>query len=581
VLKGPGLPAPHSPTVVAALERAVALGAGGLVLVDRHEREDRLEWQDLLALARRTAGGLQALGIQPGDRVALVLPTGRDFLGAFFGAQLAGAVPVPLYPPVRLGRLADYHASTAAMVTAARARLVLADAQTHRLLGEVARLSRVELGVREVSSLPAGDFQPVAVEGSSLGVIQFSSGSTSAPKPVGLSHSNLVAQLETLRQRVGPGGEHRVGVSWLPLYHDMGLIGALLSAVYLPGTLVLLSPQDFLVRPALWLRAISRHRGFISPAPNFAYALCLKRVKDEELEGIDLTSWALALNGAEPVSVEVLRRFSARFARWGLRPEALVPVYGLSEASLAVTFSPPRPTPRALPVDAQVLAAEGRIQPGTRELASVGGPVHGVEVCVRDEAGDERPPGAVGRVHVRGPSVMQGYDGMADATAAVLRDGWLDTGDLGFEHEGELYLYGRAKDVLVLRGANRAPQEFEEALEGLPGVRPGCAVALGHVADQAEGEELLMLVEALEDAPADLVAQVQAAVAARTQVTPREVVLLTPGTLPRTSSGKLRRREALRQFLAGTLTPPRPVTLVTVGTELARSAAGYLRSRLT
>jgi len=182
---------------------------------------------------------------------------------------------------------------------------------------------------------------------------------------------------------------------------------------------------------------------------------------------------------------------------------------------------------------------------------------------------------------VRGPSVMQGYDGLAEATAEVLRDGWLDTGDLGFEHEGELFLYGRAKDVLVLRGANRAPQEFEEALDGLVGVRPGCAVALGHVPEGAEGEELLLLVEALEESPEDLEAQVRAAVAARTQVTPGEVVLLAPGTLPRTSSGKLRRREALRQYLAGTLSPPRPVNALTVGAELARSAAGYLRSRLT
>jgi fatty-acyl-CoA synthase len=579
-MRGPPLPGPHSPTVVDALERAVTLGTGGLLLVDRHEKEDWLDWAGLHALASRTAGGLQALGVSPGDRVALVLPTGREFLAAFFGTLLAGAVPVPLYPPVRLGRLADYHASTAALLTAARAKLVLSDARTHRLLGEVARLSRVELGVREVSSLPEGVFSRVAVRPEALGVIQFSSGSTASPKPVGLSHGNLVAQLETLRQHVAPTGETRVGVSWLPLYHDMGLIGALLSAVYLPGKLVLLSPQDFLVNPSLWLRAVSRHRGFISPAPNFAYALCLKRVKDEELAGVDLSSWELALNGAEPVSVDVLRRFSERFARFGLRRDALVPVYGLSEASLAVTFSPRRDTPRSLSVDARMLASEGRLEPGARELSSVGVPVHGVELCVRDEAGAELPPGHVGRVHVRGPSVMQGYDGMAESTSEVLRDGWLDTGDLGFEHDGELYLYGRAKDVLVLRGANRAPQEFEEALDGLAGVRPGCAVALGYLPEGEDGEALLMLVEALEGAPADLADQVRAAVVARTQVTPREVLLVAPGTLPRTSSGKLRRREALRQHLAGTLSAPKPVNVLTVGTELARSAAGYLRSRL-
>ena len=566
-----------------ALERAAASGRRGLTFVAADESESALGWDAVRARAAQVAGALAALGVRPGERVSLVLPTGPDFMDAFFGTLLAGAVPVPLYPPVRLGRLPEYHAATARMLRLSGAVALLSDGRVGRLLGEVVRRAGPRLGLRSVGSLRESGASPVALpaDPGALALVQFSSGSTVDPKPVALSHRAVLAQTDALRALMPDDTpeDPQLGVSWLPLYHDMGLIGCLLSAVTYPGPLVLLGPEVFLGRPALWLRALSRHRGTMTVAPSFAYAVCARRVKDEEMEGVDLSRCRLALNGAEQVSVEAARRFSDRFARWGFRPAALMPVYGLAEATLAVTFSPPRAPLRTVPVDAVALAREGRVFPGTRTLASVGIPVPGVSVEVRDEAGSVVPESVVGRIFARGPSVMDEYLGQPEATRAVLDGGWLDTGDLGFVQAGELVVCGRVKDVVVLRGANHAPQEFEDALEGVVGVRTGCAVALGFVPRGGDGEELLLLVETTPEASPDLVDRIRAAVAERTGVRPHTVQLLAPGTLPRTSSGKLRRSEALRRWTTGTLHPPARVTAVRLVAEMLRSALALTRAR--
>ncbi|MBS1152443.1 MAG: AMP-binding protein, partial [Myxococcaceae bacterium] len=335
-LVGPALPTPAFLTLNQALAHT-ATSDRALTLVDVHEVETRLSWAAVYARAQRMASALARLGIEPGDRVAMVLPTGADFLDAFFGTLLAGAVPVPLYPPVRLGRMEEYARTTGRMLQVSGAKLVLSDRRIRLLLGNALELARPKLGCPTVCELiESGDALAREVSADALGLIQFSSGSTVDPKPVALTHRNLIAQLAALRLLlVERPGTSEKGVSWLPLYHDMGLIGCLLLAAYAPGDLVLLPPEAFLSRPAIWLRAISRHRATISPAPNFAYGLCLKRVRDEELVGVDLSHWTYALNGAEPISPEVMERFCERFGRYGFRREALMPVYGLSEAALA------------------------------------------------------------------------------------------------------------------------------------------------------------------------------------------------------------------------------------------------------
>lgn len=595
----PEIPPPPG-DLAALLVGAARFGGRGCVrFVDRREEERALAYPEILERARRSASALEASGVRAGDRVAIVLPTCPELLDAFFGCQLLGAVPVLLYPPVRLGRLDEYFERTAEMLRACGATLLVADRRTRRLLGEVALRARPVHGVLSAESLAEGTAEGTereaargALDPHALAFVQFSSGTTRHPAPVALTHAQVLANVEAIVEAIPAsayiGGE--ACVSWLPLYHDMGLVGCLLATMRTARTLVLISPELFLARPALWLRAIARHGASVSTAPDFAYARCIEKVRDEDLEGMSLATWRIAMNGAEPVAPRTLRAFHERFAKFGLPAHALTPVYGLSEATLAVTFSDPERPFRATRFDRDALSegvarelpaddAGGRAIERAVELAALGRPVRGFAISIRDAlSGAELAPGRVGRIWARGPSVMRGY---LDDRPSPIHDGWLDTGDLGFVHDGELYVCGRAKDVVVVRGRNHAPHEIERACDAVPGVRAGCAVAVSEIA--SEGERLLVFVEVRDDArasaPADLPARCRAAILERTGLEPSEVVVLAAGTLPRTSSGKLRRGETLRRWSRGELRPARTVTPALLAGALAKSAFAYLRAR--
>jgi fatty-acyl-CoA synthase len=558
--------ADESPGLLDWLERAGRNpegGEGGLRFVDRAERATWFGWAEVRDRALTACAGLQALGIGRGDRVALVFPTGIDFFTAFFGVLLAGAVPAPLYPPARLGRTDEYLRRTARMLERSGCRLVIADARMHRVIREAVEATRPALGCRTLDDLPRGprrSSQPVRPEPTDLALVQFSSGTTVDPKPVALSHRAIAAQVEILTGLFPDKRElHQSCVSWLPLYHDMGLIGCVFPALARDAALTLFSPELFVARPALWLRTLSRYRATISPAPSFAYGQCLTRVSDADMEGVDLSGWRAALNGAESISPSVLRAFCERFARWGFRPEAMTPVYGLSEAALAVTFSDLGRAPRIARFDREELSRKGRARkaPEGREIVSVGRPVPGFRLRIVNPDGRDLPEGSVGRVWIQGPSLMDGYLGDPEATARALRDGWLDTGDLGFLQTRELYLTGRAKDAIILRGRNYAPEEIERAAEEVPGVRAGCAVAVSWLPEDAPGEVLALFVEVSREASPEVVADLpeacRKAVLGATGLAVDHLELLPPGTLPRTSSGKLRRGETLRLYLAGEL----------------------------
>lgn len=583
---------PRPETLQAALRRAADFPNTGLRFLDRREQPTWYPWSAIHDRAAATAAGLLARGLTPGERVAVIFPTSIEFFDAFFGTLLAGGCPVPLYPPVRLGRLDEYHHRTAAMVTACGARLVLADKRIRRLLGETMARAQDPEADRTVHCLTLDDLPserpgtPVPVSPDDLGLVQFSSGTTGDPSPVALTHRALQAQSAAIETfLVDADNVTHAGVSWLPLYHDMGLVGCVLPALNRPGVLTLLGPELFVARPAAWLRALSRWGGTVSPAPNFAYGLCLDRIRDEELEGVDLSAWRLALNGAEPVAPGVLRAFQERFARWGLRPEALNPVYGLSEAALAVTFSDVSQPFAAFRFNREALArGVAVIDPAGLELVAVGRPVPGFEIRIVDDEGGEQPTGHVGRVRVRGPSLMQGYLDRPDQTAQVLRNGWLDTGDLGFWHEGQVVLTGRAKDVLVLRGRKHAPHLVEQAVDGVVGVRTGCAAAVTHLPEGGDRELLLLLVEHCKEATTVQLDAVpdgcRKAVLSATGLACDEVVILPPGTLPRTSSGKIRRQESLHRYRAGALRAPEPVNLWRVARSMGRSSVAFARTRL-
>lgn len=572
-----------SATLADVIEAAAAADPEryGFRFLDRQERATWVPFREFRSRVAATASAMREHGVGRGDRVAIVLPTCPAFLEAFFAAQWIGAIPVALYPPLRLGRLEEYHARTAAMLRAVGAAVLYTDARIGRLLGETSALWRPRLGVRDVATLASAgpcDASPAAVD--EIAMIQFSSGTTVDPKPVALTHAQMLANgkriADTIFRLMPPrDGHFPSGVTWLPLYHDMGLVGCLVPALAGPGPLTLIPPEAFLARPALWLRAISKYRGTTSPAPNFAYALCTERVRDGELDGCDLSCWRMAMNGAEPLSAATLRRFEDRFSRWGFRRDALMPVYGLSEATLAVTFTKAgtrwvseRFDPDALARGLAVEADDGS------EWVSSGRPLPDFDLEIRDEGGTPLPPGIVGRIHARGPSVMKGYYGRTDSP---VEDGWLDTGDLGFLHDDNLYVTGRAKDVLVLRGHNHAPQEIERAVDAVASVRTGCSVAVSDIGDDAE--RVLLFVE-VRGERGDLARDCREAVMAACGIALSDVVVLAPGTLPRTSSGKLRRSETLRLWKTGGLSAPAPVNAVTLGGAMVRSAVGYVRSRL-
>ncbi len=538
------------------LKRAADYPETGLRFVDRREQATWASWGDIYGSATGVAAALRALDIETGQRIALIYPTGREFFDAFFGILLAGAVPVPLYPPVRLGRLDEYHARTAAMLKAVDARLVLTDRRIKRLLGKTISAAKPVLGCSTLQNLPtpsepnAGPLLESPVEPQSLAMVQFSSGTTVDPKPVALSHRAVLAQVQALNSFwpktaswANDGNAALSGVSWLPLYHDMGLIGCVFPALELPAVLTLIGPEVFVAKPAIWLRTLSRYKAPISVAPNFAYGLCVDKISDQELEGVELSAWRVALNGAEAVAPSVLRAFQQRFAAWGFRPEALTPVYGLSEATLAVTFSALDQPFRCEHFARESLSAEGRAEADSEglELASVGRPLPGTEIAVVGPAGAQLPPSYVGRIRVKGPSIMDGYLGRPEATAKALCDGWLDTGDLGFLFDGELFLTGRAKDIVILRGRNHSPAEIEHAVDAVAGVRRGCTVAVSWMPEGAPRESLLLFVEQRQDAtPAEVAALAAAcgkAVLTATGLAADEVLVLAPGTLPRTSSG--------------------------------------------
>ncbi|MCW2593633.1 MAG: AMP-dependent synthetase [Mycobacterium sp.] len=564
---------------------AAAQTPTSLTFVNANEEDQRVPMTRVREKALSIAADLAARGVRKGDCVALVLPTCPAFVECFFGVMLAGGIPVPLYPPVRLGKFDEYHRKTAAMLQAVDAVLVVTDQRIRRFLGVAVEKAAPRLGCVVASDLGVAEVVEVGLNPDDIAFIQFSSGTTHDPKPVALTHENLLYNLATIGNYLADAGMAApVGVSWLPLYHDMGLIGNLLSAFYVPGPLVLLPPELFVTRPGAWLRAISRHRATISAGPNFAFGLCVNRIRDDELDGVDLSSWRLCLNGAEAVSAAMQRRFSERFEPWGFDASALTPCYGMAEASLAVAFKPAGTMFKTLAVENDTLASRGVVEPGSKELVSVGVPLAGVEVEILDDQAQPVPPDRTGRIFVRSPSVMAGYFGRKDLTDEALHDGWLDTGDLGFVHDGELFVCGRHKDTVIIRGANHAPQDFETALEGLPGVRTGCAVAVGFVPEGEEEEALAMLVETTPDASPALASDVSSRVLERTSILPAHVELLAPGTLPRTSSGKMRRREARAQWQAGNLTVPKKVSPIRLMFYAAKGDLSHARaafSRLT
>ena len=612
-------PTPHSPTGPVAEGAEPASAETLMDVLDQRARAtpdavhvrlvggeaevDRLTYGDLHAGALAVAAGLRAHGIEPGDTVALMLPTGIDFFLAFHGVLRAGGVPIPLYPPVRAEEIESHARRLAAILDNAQARLFIASAQTrpagHILQGLVPALQTVET----IDRLRSSQEPPATMRraGTDLAFLQYTSGTTGSPKGVMLSHANLLANIRAMGPSVGADSSDRF-VSWLPLYHDMGLIGACLATLYYGIEVILMSPLQFMARPERWLWAIHNFGGTISAGPNFAYDLCAGRVHDEALEGLDLSKWRLAFNGAEPVSADTLERFTARFAPFGFRAEAMMPVYGLAESSVGLAFPPPGRGPRIDTVDRAALERDGQAILAAADASAVlrfvacGRALEGHELRIVDTAGNPLPERQEGRVQFRGPSCTAGYHANPEATAELFSaDGWLEAGDRAYLADGEIHLTGRIKDIIIRAGRNLYPQDIEAAVAAVDGIRKNNVAAFattaareGARASPGSPERLVVVAETRvteTGARARLAHACTQAAADVIEGGVDEIVLVGPQTIPKTSSGKIRRGDCRAHYEQGTagrgLGTTRQIArllLTTTGAALGRAPGAALRA---
>ena len=533
-------------------------------LLDGDDGED-IGYGRLYERSAEVAAGLAASGLKPGETVAVMLPTCADFFYAFLGAMLAGGVAVPIYPPARPSQIEEYVRRQTLILRNAGIRFLISFDRVRAVskamefslptLREVVTAAELAARGRAAGGVPA--------DPSDIFFLQYTSGSTGNPKGVTLTHANVLANVRAIGGAVEAAPDDAV-VSWLPLYHDMGLIGSWLFSLYYGFPITVLSPLDFLSRPERWLWALSDSRGTLCPAPNFAYEICTRKIGDEALQGVDLSPWRVVISGGEPVLPATIERFTERFRPWGFDPRGFLPCYGLAESSVALTFPPLGRGPLIDVVERAAFEREGRAVPvngaaaaGALRFVANGAPLPEHRIRVVDDEGADLPERMRGRVIFQGPSRTPGYFRNLQATSAAIDSaGWMDTGDLGYFAGGEIYITGRLKDCIVKAGCNIIPQDVEMASWEAEGVRKGCVAAFGSIDADSGTEKLVVVAETRLRDPQErrrAAARVVECVARKIGQPPDDVVLAAPETVPKTSSGKIRRAETRRMYEAGEL----------------------------
>lgn len=533
-----------------------------IYLQDEENNEEIITYGDLLAKASYVANSLIGLGIKPDDTIAIMLPTSKEFFYSFFGVLLAGAVPVPIYPPFRMDKIEEYALREVNILNNAEVRALITFSKAERLSKLLQAYIPSLKAVVNANHLlnNNGALPPISRTTDQPALIQYSSGSTGDPKGVLLNHENILANIRAIEKAIQIKPTD-VAVSWLPLYHDMGLMSWLCSLYFgLPFTIM--SPLSFLNRPERWLWSIHYHRGTLSAAPNFAYELCVKKIDDEMLEGLDLSSWRLSFNGAEAVNPKTLERFYQRFKKYGFKKETLCPVYGLAEDTVALTVPVLNREFRVDNISRDSFEKNMQAKPVTHEkdcltFASEGVAIEGHAIRIVDDNIAELKERYIGNVQFRGPSAMQGYYHNPEATAAAYFDGWWGTGDLGYIAEGELFITGRKKDLIIKAGRNFVPESIEEVVGNIQGVRKGCVIAFG-VSDAAMGTEKIVIVAESKWVEAEekkqLANEITEQMVNNIGIPPDHVVIVPLRKIPKTSSGKLQRSQCKKLYLSGELT---------------------------
>ena len=533
----------------------------GFVFQDEAGAETTYSFSQIERDTAGRAAAMQALGLKKGDRMGVIVVEPEQFVLTFLAALRVGVVPVPLYPPLSLGNLDAYAHRTATILTSAGARVLVASSRLQNLLwAQVDMVPSLERLVRAEDLIQGGSPDLPEILPQDIAFLQYTSGSTSDPKGVIVTHANLVANANGI---MGPTGmqmdpDTDTGISWLPLYHDMGLIGFVISPILWGVQIVFIPTIRFIKKPTCWLDTITAHKGTASFAPNFAYALVARKARPEQLDQWDLSHMKAFGCGAEPINPETMRAFAqVMSSRCGMPRNAMLPAYGMAEATLAISLKRLEDPMRTLVVDADAFQGEGKVdaveegfEGNVLEHVSCGPAFPGHEVSVQDTDGNLLAEGQEGELCLRGPSVTPGYFENPEATAASFKDGWLHTGDLGYLLDGEVYVTGRIKDLIILNGRNLHPQSVEWVAAGVEGVRKGNVVAVSRPG--ADSEELVIVLESRAQTEAEkaaLVAAVKKEVQREMGITAADVVILAVGMLPKTSSGKLQRRKTRQQYL--------------------------------
>src|SRR4051812_13260353 len=532
------------------------------VLQDENTVLGTMSYRDLQTAARAVAQGLISRDIVPGDRVAMMLPTSTDFFASFFGILYAGAVPVPIYPPARMAQLEEHMRRQIVILRNAGARMLITVNEGRKLAvllrSQVATLKSVET-VTTLSAERSEHALPPLNDPEALGLMQYTSGSTGDPKGVMLTHRSLLENVRSMGHAMDASSAD-VFVSWLPLYHDMGLIGAWLGTCYFGARLYVMSPIAFLVRPATWLWTLHKYRATFSAGPNFAFELCASRIDEKELEGLDLSSLRFIVDGAEPISPQTLRRFNERFTRYGMDKGVVSPSYGLAENCVGLCFPPFGRGPLTDRIKRDALAKRSYAEPAgpedndAIEMVACGHPIEKNDVRIVDDAGRELGERHEGMLEFRGPSMTKGYFRNEAKTKELFHDGWIKSGDRAYIAGGDIHITGRVKDIIIRAGRNTYPHEIEEAISAIPGIRKGGVAAFGSPDPENGTERLIVMAETKEanaDARAKIVAAAHEVVTAIAGSAADDIVLVPPRGVPKTSSGKVRRSSAKELYETG------------------------------
>jgi 1-acyl-sn-glycerol-3-phosphate acyltransferase len=532
------------------------------VLQDENTVLGTMSYRDLQTAARAVAQGLISRDIVPGDRIAMMLPTSTDFFASFFGILYAGAVPVPIYPPARMAQIEEHMRRQIVILRNAGARMLITVPEGRALAvllrSQVDTLASVET-VATLSNQRHEVPLPRTNDPEALGLMQYTSGSTGDPKGVMLTHWGLLENVRSMGRAMEATSKD-VFVSWLPLYHDMGLIGAWLGCCYFGARLYVMSPIAFLVRPATWLWTMHKYRATFSGGPNFAFELCASRIPDEDLQGLDLSSLRFVVNGAEPISPQTLRKFTERFAKYGMNRGVPSPSYGLAENCVGLCFPPFGRGPKIDRIKRESLAKRGYAEPADAadadaiEMVACGHPIEKNEVRIIDDAGRELGERQEGMLEFRGPSMTKGYFRNEQKTRELFHDGWIKSGDRAYIAEGDIHITGRVKDIIIRAGRNTYPHEIEEQISAIPGIRKGGVAAFGSPDPETGTERLIVMAETKEtnpDARAKLVAAAHEVVTAIAGSAADDIVLVPPRGVPKTSSGKVRRSSAKELYETG------------------------------